>query len=201
MFNCLYNKKQAIDFLLSKTTVDIKYLFETIDPNSNTITLKDIIDTQECVGIFNEMKEINDKKAIFEFLKEKMKDNEIIKRFINFSQIYASVIDLNQNFDFSNSLFEKVQEKIINANFFFYHDHEEFFYHNDNNSTTLDELKKLKNKIHVNPKFKNISENSDSGQIKDKYKKLLFFIFSFKYSKIALLSFIPFISLKIPTHS
>ena len=47
-------------------------------------------------------------KAIFEYLKEKMKNNEIIKKFLNFSQIFSLIIKLNQDYN----LFEKTRIRL-----------------------------------------------------------------------------------------
>ena len=64
LFTSLYEKKEAIDFLLSKinqnkskTKQDINALYDRIDPTNRTITLENIKDTEECIKIFNEFKE------------------------------------------------------------------------------------------------------------------------------------------------
>lgn len=57
MFENLYDKKQAIDFLLSNSTNDIKLLYDKIEPNYRTLSMQDITDTLNCVGFFQELKE------------------------------------------------------------------------------------------------------------------------------------------------
>ena len=55
-------------------------------------------------------------------------DDNLLKRFENFSQIYPSIIELNQNFDFSLFLYDEIKEIITNANFIFYQNYEELTY-------------------------------------------------------------------------
>ncbi len=63
-----------------------------------------------CVGFFHEIKKIHDFKQILLNIKEKMEDNDLIKRFEKFSEIYPSIIELNQNFDFSINLYDKIKK-------------------------------------------------------------------------------------------
>ena len=83
-FNCLFDKKQAYDFLLSKTTEEIELLYDKIEPNYGTISLKDINDASHCIGFFHELKKIHDFNQILLNIKEKMEDNDLNKRFENF---------------------------------------------------------------------------------------------------------------------
>ena len=74
LFTSLYEKKEAIDFLLSKKNEEIRALYEKIDPTNRTITIKNIKDTEECIKIFNKLKEINDYEKIFEYIKNTLSE-------------------------------------------------------------------------------------------------------------------------------
>ncbi len=63
-----------------------------------------------CVGFFHELKKIHDFKQILLNTKEKMEDNDLIKIFENFSEIYPLIIELNQNFDFSINLYNEIKK-------------------------------------------------------------------------------------------
>ena len=53
LFTSLYEKKEAIDFLLSKINTDnIKYLYDRIDPINQTLNIKNIQDFEKCIKIF-----------------------------------------------------------------------------------------------------------------------------------------------------
>ena len=88
-----------------------------MEPNSPTITYKDIEDTIRCVGVFNELKNIDNNFGIFEYIKNKIDDN-LITRFKFFLNLF-SVIELNQDFDFSINLYNEIKEISTNANFIF----------------------------------------------------------------------------------
>ena len=143
---CLYEKKQAYDFLLSQSNEGIKILYDKIEPNSRTISYKDIEDTIRCVGFFNELKNIDDNFEILKHIQTNL-DDDLIARFENFSQIYSSVIELNQDFDFSINLYNEIKEISTNANFIFFQDKETFFINDEKGkkkSVTIDKLKSLK---------------------------------------------------------
>ena len=111
-----------------------------------------------------------------------MEDNDLIKRFENFSEIYPSIIELNQNFDFSINLYDEIKEIITNANFIFFQNDEEFVYkvekkkEKNPKKLTIEKLRQLKNKIYIKPKeTKKLSENINSKQLENKYDVLIFF--------------------------
>ena len=68
LFTCLYNEKEAIDFLFSKTSEEILKLKNKIQPNDRSINIKDIINTEKCVFVINKMKEIEDNFKIFNYI-------------------------------------------------------------------------------------------------------------------------------------
>ena len=176
---CLYDKKQAYDFLLSQSNEGIKILYDKIEPNSRTISYKDIEDTIRCVGFFNELKNIGDNFGILKYIQTNL-DDDLIARFENFSQIYSSVIELNQDFDFSINLYNEIKEISTNANFIFSQDKETFFINDEKGNkkgVTIDKLKSLKNKIYI--KQKDTSPNSKNDN-SDTYNKKCNLLITFK---------------------
>ena len=159
-FNCLFKKKKAYDFLLNNTIENINALQEKIDPNYGTITDQDILDTIDCVGIFMEIKKLNNNFERLNHIKKIMKDENLIK-FKNFSYNYISIIELNENSHFSIGIFNEVKAIITKAKFFFMKYTEEFNYfidHGNRNiekkTTTIKHLIYLKNRIYIPKKCK-----------------------------------------------
>jgi len=171
LFTSLYEKKEAIDFLLSKTDISIKYLYDRIEPSNRTLNIKNIEDCEKCINIFKTFKEYKNNFDLFEYIKQEFnKDNEKISIFESYSKNYASIIELDRNDGLSFKLFENVNNIIKNACFIFKQDNEDFCYDNNKNKTNMKELINLKNKIHI--KFQKEKEE-DIVQIK--CQKLIFF--------------------------
>ena len=171
IFTSLYEKKEAIDFLLSKANQDISGLYDRIDPTNKAITINNIQDTEECIKIFNELKELKDNSKIFEFIKTKLNKDQISK-FEIYSKNYISIIELDRNDDSSLNLYKQVNSYIRFATFIFRQDTEDFFY-SGREKTTMEELVHLKNKIHIKPP----KETKDS---KDEYQNKCYQIIFFK---------------------
>ena len=165
IFTSLYEKKEAIDFLISKKNLNIAYLEERIDPIIQNLTLKNIRDTDECIKIFEKFKE-QDNFKIFNYIK-KLKPEQI-KAFDSYSKNYSTIIDLDRNDNIQYNLFEKVNNIISDARLIFKQDDEEFTY--GQNKTNIEELIHLKNNIYIKPLEKIKTQN-----IQQKLKKLLFF--------------------------
>ena len=174
LFTCLYDKKEAIDFLILKSkSEDILKLKDKIQPTDRTISIKDIIDTEKCVFAITKMKNIADNFKIFNYIKTL--DEKTISQFENYSKIYSSVIELDTNDDFSDNVYDKVVNIITDATFNILQDTENFLYYNEkeskNENVTMEELIHIKNQIHI----KNEKENNDDDTIKSKCKILIFF--------------------------
>ena len=58
LFTSFYDKKEAIDFLMSKKDSNIDNLKDRIDPTNRRITIKNIEDTIECLNHFKKIYEI-----------------------------------------------------------------------------------------------------------------------------------------------
>ena len=172
LFTCLYDKREAIDFLFSKKVDDMNILKDRIQPNDRILSVNDIEDTERCIVAINRMKKLKDNNKIFKYIMAM--NDEIIGQFENYSKIYSSVIELDRNDDISENIYEQVNNIIKDATFNILQDYEEFFYYDEKSKKhepiTTEELIHLKNKIHN----ENIKGNEDD-KIKAKCKILIFF--------------------------
>ena len=176
LFTCLYNKKEAIEYLFSKIDHNLEYLKDRIQPTDRRINIKDISDAEKCISHIKKMKNLNDNFSIFDYIKNIEKyDKNAILQFEKYSQIYPSIIELDRNDDNSENIFKQVnsiiQDKLV-LNIL--QDSENFLYsyNNELKKITMEELIHLKNKIHI----KNINDINDEKDIlKSKCKILLFF--------------------------
>ena len=172
LFTCLYDKKEAINFLFTKTSEEILKLKNKIQPTDRTISIQDVIDTEKCVFIVTAMKNLKQNSKIFAYIK-KLSDNAI-SQFENYSKIYSSIIELDSNEDFEENVFDKVNSIIKDATFNILQDEENFLYYDDKKKKmekiTFEELIHLKNQIHI----KN-EDNNEDDIIKSKCKILSFF--------------------------
>ena len=162
LFTALYEKKEAIDFLLTKTDKEIHDLYGKIEPTNPTITKENIQDTEDCVKIFNKLKELNDNFQIFKYIKAKLNNKEVISKFEYFSKNYSTIIELEINYNISENIYERVNNIIKDAKFTFRQNDELFSYGQDN-KTTMKELIHLKNKIYI----------KNSKEVKDELGKKL----------------------------
>ena len=81
MFKCLYGKDQVYDFLLTKTIDYVDLLIDRIE--GSTLTIKDIKDASDCIGIFQELKHKKNNFEILMYVKRYIKD-ETLNKFINY---------------------------------------------------------------------------------------------------------------------
>ena len=176
IFRCLYDKKDAIDFLYLKTSQEILDLKGKIQPTDRTISIQDIIDTENCVFHITKMKTLKDNFKIFEYIKGLDKDEKTIQQFENYSKIYSSIFELVSNEDISENVYDKVVTIITDATFNIYLDSENFIYENEKNvideeikPLTMEKLIHIKNQIHIK------NENNEDAIIKSKCKILIFF--------------------------
>ena len=160
-FTCLYEKKEAIEFLFSKTNEDIEKLKDRVQPTDRTISIKDIIDTKEYNSEIIRMKKIKDNDKIF--LNIKSMNETTIKQFENYSKIYESIIELDRNDEDSDNLYKKVNEIIKSASFNIFQDSEKFFYFDGkkDKEISFEQLVHLKNRIHIKNENDDAKENSD----------------------------------------
>ena len=182
-FDSLYEKKEAIIFLIEKTVQDIdkftSELLDKIDPNNPILTAQKIYDIEKCIEIFKVFMEFKIKrgnKEIFDYIKNLSPDE--IKAFESYSEVYESIIELDRNEKFGFDIFVQIDKIITNAEFLFLKETEIFSYGEDN-KISMDELIHLKNKIYITQKdIKKIANFEEDGKnyfLKIKFEKLLFF--------------------------
>ena len=73
--------------------------------------------------------------------------SSILDNFKKYSEIYRSVIELNQNFDLTLNIYEEIKGIISNSRFIFNKNNDEFDI--DGQTITIDKIKELKNKIQL----------------------------------------------------
>ena len=94
LFRSLYEKKGALNFLLSESNKDIKYLYDRIDPTNQTITIKNIHDYEECLKIFKKFKEFKNNFDLYEYIKKELNDEKISKLFESYTKNFYSIFEL-----------------------------------------------------------------------------------------------------------
>ena len=162
VFTSIYEKKEAIDFLISQINSNEKELSnklkDKLDPTNRSISIKDINDTIECLNHFKNF--VNkDAQGILNYIK--LLTEEQIKTFESFSKKFGSIIELNSKNE--KDPFKQVYDIIKDASLLFNLDNEDFGYKNDGKFIkikNIEELIKLKNKINIQPQ-KKIKENGD----------------------------------------
>ena len=175
-FTSFYDKKEAIDFLLSK--IDAKVNFDglkvKLDPTNRSISIKDIEDSTSCLNQFTELINKNDTKII-EYLT--YLDKETIKKMISFSKHYPSIKELDSKNE--KDIFENIYIIVDNASLTFKLDTEIFRYGEEKTEIKIEELINLKNKINIqandNKKEKEDGEDKEKDIYQIKCDKLIFF--------------------------
>jgi len=171
VFTSFYEKKEALDFLISKIETDTdkfkNTLKDKLDPTNRSISIKDIDDTIECLYHFKNLIKCGPSKIIY-YLKEL--GEETIKKFESYSKKYPSIIELDRKNE--KDAFEKVYQIIQDTSLIFKLDNEDFCYNIDgqNNPINIKELIDLKNKINIQPK-NNINEDKKEEKDEDKIEK------------------------------
>ena len=169
IFTSLYDKKEALDFLIKKKGKNINYLKDRLDPTKRRVTIKHIEDTIECL---HGLEEIINKKTESEMLEhiKKLKDEEI-EKFVNYSKIYPAIIELDRNDDNNDeNIYENVNKIITYASLIFYQDYEDFVYKDKGKliPTNMAELIHLKNQINIQPKNK--KDDKKSVKVNDQFE-------------------------------
>ena len=180
IFTCLYNKKEAIDFIFEKIeqNININYLEEKIQPTNRTISIEDVFATEKCILHMTKMKEQEDNFKILSYIKGL--DQKTIKQFEKYSKIFQYIIQLDRIDDASDNIYEQVNKIIKNdLTLKIEQDSEEFFYtckdQNDPENISMEELIHLKNKIHIGNTKEGEDEKDETDIIKSKRKTLIFF--------------------------
>ena len=171
VFSCLYDKKEAIEFLFEKIGKNIQYLKDRIQPTITTLEINDIDDTQKCIKEITEMKKLKDNFERFDYVKRWDSKSKIISQFENYSKIYSSVIDLDRYYDKSENIYEQVEEKIkICLSLNISQDSEIFTYvikeekEEKIKEISMEELIHLKNKITIKDETENKNQNESNNK-------------------------------------
>ena len=187
LFRCLYDKKEAIDFLIDKTENISQYINDLknkIDPTNTTIKMENILDTKICIECIKEMKKRKDYKNILNYIKNLHIDK--INSFVNYSKNYSQIIELDRYYNPKENIYEEVEHIIKNdLTLNILQDTENFFYilNGKRENIKMEDLIKLKNKIP--PKTENDEDNKNKTKedskvekddsLKSKSKILIFF--------------------------
>ena len=173
IFNSFYEKKEAIDFLKTKMNSNIEYLKDRINPMECKLTIRDIDDTIECLNHFKKINELtcSQKLSYIQNLTEKS-----INKFINYSNIYPIIIELNNDNKYLNT-FDKINKIIHDANFTLNINSEKLFYKESNNNilVNVEDLINLKKEVKIKQNYKKRKEEGEKDLLEIKIEKLLFF--------------------------
>ena len=173
-FNLFFQEEQALAFLDKHTEEEMKSLYDKIDPIGSELNMSDISDIINCIGFFQELKKIKGgMKEIIKYIQNNLDENDsvIYKRFKHFIDIYRMVIELNENFYFSQYIYIEIDEIINDSKFIFNKNSDEFYVINKEDDEikykiiSIEKIRKLKNKIHLK---QNLKYNT-------KFEKLKFF--------------------------
>jgi len=188
VFTSLYEKKEAIDFLISKINTNIKQLEiklkDKLDPTNRSISIKDIDDTIKCLTHFKALVAL-DASEIIKYVR--LLNEDEVRKFESFSKKFGSIIELDNKKGEDN--FKVVYDIIQDASLLFNLDNEDFCYKINGETmkiNSIEELIKLKNKINIQPQKKvgeekkandknKINENKDKDIFEIKCDKLIFF--------------------------
>ena len=182
-FNLFFENKQALEFLDRKTIEDIKPLYDKIVPGAD-LTINNITDTINCVGFFQELKKIEGGlKELIDYIKARLdeKDLTILQGFKRYLEVYRAVIELNENFDFAQSIYKEINEIITESKFIFNKNNDELNVINRDKEDleykiiTFDKIRELKNKIQLKQEGKKESlHDANSNNYIKRYEKLKF---------------------------
>ena len=181
-FKCLYNKKNAIIFLIKKDVDSAKMLGEKLP--SNNITAEDIDNFIFCLKFFNKIgifSKLNIEQLLNNIKENINEDKEIIHRFERYSKNYISIIELDLNFDVSQSSFHKIKKIMNYSKYNIKRDSEEFYYYETNNEEKkikieIEDLLEIKNDVFIKvyddqEKIKNII--NEYGEFVDKLNRII----------------------------
>ena len=165
LFTCLYEKNEAIEFLIEKIGQNIDDLKDRIQPSDKRIKIQNVIDTEKCIFHITQMKKMNDNFKIFSYIRNNLGESGV-DQFLSFSKNYETIIELDRYYDSSENFYKDVND-IINVGFTINisQDSQSFSYKNENGDSKeilMEDLIKLKNKLH------NINENENDKQKEEK---------------------------------
>ena len=167
LFTCLFEKNEALEFLIEKIGQNIDDLKDRIQPSDKRIKIQNVIETEKCIYHMTQMKKMNDNFKIFSYIKHNL-DKNAIEQFVSYSKNYETIIELDRYYDSSENFYKDVND-IIKENFTINisQDSQSFFYTNEKGESKdilMEDLIKLKNKLH------NINENESKKEKSEESK-------------------------------
>ena len=186
VFTSYYDKKEAVDFLLSKIDknnfdknvdkniyINFDDLKKKLDPTNRSISIKDIDDATVCLNQFVQLKNKTGLEIITHI---KNLNEEVIKKLISFSKHYPSIKELDSKNE--KDIFEEIYTIIMDASLTFKLDSEIFKYTNnkgDKKKIKIEELINLKNKINIQTDNNEVNEVDEKDIYQLKCDKLKFY--------------------------
>ena len=186
VFTSYYDKKEAVDFLLSKIDknnfdknvdkniyINFDDLKKKLDPTNRSISIKDIDDATVCLNQFVQLK---NKTGLEIIMHIKNLNEEVIKKLISFSKHYPSIKELDSKNE--KDIFEEIYTIIMDASLTFKLDSEIFKYTNnkgDKKKIKIEELINLKNKINIQTDNNEVYEVDEKDIYQLKCNKLKFY--------------------------
>ena len=185
LFNLFTENKEALAYLYQTTTEDLKPLEERIDPNGKDFNLKDFSCAMDCVHFFQELKKIEGGlKEVISHIKLKLneKNSITLEKFRHYIDIFRSIKELNENFDFSENIYNDIEEVLKESKFIFIKNKDEFNVIKREkdivkyDTISLEKIRELSNKIQLKQEEKKdfVSDESLNSYVK-KREKLKFF--------------------------
>ena len=173
-FTAFYEKEEAIDFLLSKKDGNFDYLKDKLYPNNIRITIKNIDEINDCLYHFNKIIKLEEGQLI-EYIKNL--DQDVINKFINYTNIYQEIIKLDRDDDILYiTNFNKINKIIQEANFTITIDNDDFYYKeiDENIKINIDDLIYLIKQMNI-ISHENKENNNKKNLLEKKFDKFVFF--------------------------
>ena len=222
LIRLLYNRENEIKFAMEKDIDSAAALMYKINPTSGALQFDDILQYQSCVDFVNDFNEkmkdndilsklreklekmteisLNNKEIKSDTKKENTNVEKVIKMFEHYFIHFGSIKSLDQNFDGSEGIYDKIKSILNNSKFIIELFKREFKVYEDDNRKTekkifqkdgekdegnskknskkvLDELIELKDNINLNfedlPDDTKESNNKERSEKKEKQRKEL----------------------------
>ena len=175
LIRLLYNRKTQINFAKTKDVDSAAALMYRINPTTDSLKFKDILEYQSCVDFIHDIKEkVTDDKLLIKLREKLEKDdiNKVINSFKNYFIKYGSIKSLDSNFDSSKDIYENIKIVLNNSKFKIEFFKREFKVFDDNNkeieiiAKDLDGLIQIKDNINLY--FGDLPDNIKESEEKKK---------------------------------
>ena len=152
-YKYFYRKKESIIFLIEKDSHSAMILKENLFPD-DTLNLEDIQNFIQCLEFFKKIwsENLELKQFLNNFKTRISEEPKIIDCFEKYSDNYKSIINLDSNFNLSQSSYHKIKKILDNSMFKINKINEEFYYLKENKEKIeikIEELLEIKNDLFV----------------------------------------------------